>query len=83
MVALKVRTGGSIWTGIITDPQKELLYEKLAELPEEDQDLYRLYFTEGYSQEEIAEMKGVLQNTISKKLRRIARQLTEMCRNEV
>ena len=39
--------------------KKELLYEKLAELPEEDQDLYRLYFTEGYSQEEIAEMKGV------------------------
>jgi RNA polymerase sigma factor (sigma-70 family) len=65
------------------DPQKELLYEKLAELPEEDQDLYRLYFTEGYSQEEIAKKKGVSQNTISKKLRRIARQLTEMCRNEV
>ena len=65
------------------DPQKELLYEKLAELPEEDQDLYRLYFTEGYSQEEIAKKKGMSQNTISKKLRRIARQLTEMCRNEV
>ena len=47
------------------------------------EDLYRLYFTEGYSQEEIAEMKGVSQNTISKKLRRIARQLTEMSRNEV
>lgn len=52
-------------------------------LPEEDQDLYRLYYTEGYSQEEIAEMKGVSQNTISKKLRRIKKQLTEMCRKEV
>ena len=62
------------------DPQKELLYEKLTKLPEEDQDLYRLYFTEGYSQEEIAEMKGVSQNTVSKKLRRIKKQLTEMCR---
>lgn len=62
------------------DPQKELLYEKLSELPEEDQELYRLYYTEGYSQEEIADMKGVSQNTVSKKLRRIARQLTEMCR---
>ena len=51
--------GNAGWTGIITDPQKELLYEKLAELPEEDQELYRLYFTEGYSQEEIAKMKGV------------------------
>ena len=55
----------------------------LSQLPEEDQDLYRLYFTEGYSQEEIAEMKGVSQNTISKKLRRIQKTLTEMCRNEV
>ena len=65
------------------DPQKELLYEKLSELPEDDQELYRLYYTEGYSQEEIAEMKGVSQNTISKKLRRVKKQLTEMCRKAV
>ena len=52
-------------------------------LPEEDQDLYRLYYTEGYSQEEIAEMKGVSQNTISKKIRRITKKLTEMCRKEI
>ena len=38
---------------------------------------------EGYSQEEIAEMKGVSQNTVSKKLRRIKKQLTEMCRKAV
>ena len=37
----------------------------------------------GYSQEEIAEMKGVSQNTVSKKLRRIKKQLTEMCRKAV
>ena len=65
------------------DPQKELLYEKLSELPEEDQELYRLYYTEGYSQEEIAEMKGVSQNMVSKKLRRVKKQLTEMCRKAV
>lgn len=65
------------------DPLKELLYEILSRLPEEDQELYRLYYTEGYSQEEIAEMKGVSQNTISKKLRRIKKQLTEMCRKAV
>ncbi len=65
------------------DPQKELLYEKLSELPEEDQKLYRIYYIEEYSQEQIAKMKGVSQNTVSKKLRRIARQLTEMCRKEV
>lgn len=65
------------------DPQKELLYEKLSELPEEDQELYRQYYIEGYSQEEIAEKKGVSQDTISKKIRRIVRQLTEMCRKEI
>lgn len=62
------------------DPMKELLYEKISELPEEDQELYRLYYIEEHSQEQIAKMKGVSQNTVSKKLRRIARQLTEMCR---
>ncbi|MBR3537850.1 MAG: sigma-70 family RNA polymerase sigma factor [Eubacterium sp.] len=66
-----------------SDPLKELLYEMVSTLPEEDQDLYRLYYTEGYSQEEIAEMKGVSQNTVSKKLRRIKKQLTEMCRKAV
>lgn len=65
------------------DPQRELLYEKLSELPEEDQELYRLYFIEGYSQVEIGEMKGVSQNTISKKKRRIVKKLTEMCRKEI
>ena len=65
------------------DPQKELLYEKLSELPEDDQELYRLYFIEERSQEEIAKMKGVSQITISKKLRRIKKQLTEMCRKEI
>ncbi len=65
------------------DPQKEVLYEKLSELPDADQELYCLYFIEEYSQEEIVKMKGVSQNTISKKLRRIRKQLTEMCRKEI
>lgn len=65
------------------DPQKELLYEKVAELSADDQELYLLYFSEGYSQEEIAKMKGVSQNTISKKIRRITKKLTEMCRKEI
>ena len=56
--------------------------QKLSELPEDDQELYCLYFIEERSQEEIAKMKGVSQNTISKKLRRIKSQLTEMCRKE-
>lgn len=65
------------------DPQKELLYEKLSEMTEEDQKLYRLYFLEGYSQKEIAEMNNVSQNSISKKLHRIKNQLTEMCMKEI
>ena len=65
------------------DPQKELLYEKVSELPAEDQELYMLYFVEGYSQDEIAKMKCVSQNTISKKIRRITKQLPEMCRKEI
>ena len=64
------------------DPQKELLYEKVAELSAEEQELYRLYFTEEYSQDEIAKMKGVSQNTISKKIRRIQKRLIEMCLEE-
>lgn len=63
--------------------QKKALEEWKAQHPGEEPDLYRLYYTEGYSQEEIAEIKGVSQNTVSKKLRRIKKQLTEMCRKSV
>lgn len=49
----------------------------------EDHDLYRLYFVEGFSQDEIAEIKGVPQNTISRKIRRITKRLTEMYRKEI
>ena len=38
---------------------------------------------EEYSQEEIAKMKDVSQNTISKKLCRIKKPLTGMCRKEI
>ncbi len=65
------------------DPQKEFLYEKVVELPEEEQELYRLYFIEGYSRNEIGEMKGASQNTISKKIRRIQKKLMEMCRKNI
>lgn len=65
------------------DLQKELLYDKISELPEEEQELYRLYFIEGYLQDEIGEMKGVSQNTISKKIRRIQKKLMQMCRKNI
>ncbi len=65
------------------DPLKELLYEKLSELPEEQQELYRLYYIEGWSQQEIAEIKGVSQNTISKKIHKLKAKLTKMCKNKI
>ncbi len=52
-------------------------------MPEDDQELYHLYYIEEYSQEEIAKMKGVSQKTIFKMLRRIKKQLIEMCRIEI
>ena len=65
------------------DPLKEFLYEKVSELSVEDQELFRLYYIKGYLQEEIAEMKDVSQNTILKKIRRLKKQLTEMCKKEI
>ena len=65
------------------DLQKELFYEKLSEMPEDDQELYHLYDIGEYSQEEIAKMKGGSQNAIFKMLRRIKKQLIEMCRKEI
>lgn len=65
------------------DPQKEFFYEKLSEMPEDDQELYHLYYIEEYSHEEIAKMKGVSQNAIFKMLSRIKKQLIEMCRKEI
>ena len=47
-----------------SDPLKELLYEMVSMLPEEDQELYRLYYTEGYSQEEIAGMLHISQQAV-------------------
>lgn len=43
----------------------------------------RLIITKEEARDEIVQMKGVSQNTVSKKLRRIKKQLTEMCRKAV
>ena len=65
------------------DPLKELLYEKLEELPQEDQKLYRMRFIEDLGQQEIADILQVSQNTVSKRIRRLQAVLTEMCREEI
>lgn len=64
------------------DPQKELLYEKVEELPEEEQKLFYMYFIDELSQQDIADVFGVSQNTISKRIRRLQIKLKEMCLNE-
>lgn len=46
-------------------------------------ELYRLYYIEEYSPEKIAKMKGVSQNAIFKMLRRIKKQLIEICRKKI
>jgi RNA polymerase sigma factor (sigma-70 family) len=65
------------------DPMKELLYEMLMELPKESQQLYQLYYIDELSQQDIADVFGVSQNTISKRIRKLESMLTEMCRKNI
>lgn len=64
------------------DLQKELLHEKVEELPEEEQKLFFMYFIDELSQQDIADVFGVSQNTVSKRIRRLQIRLKEMCLNE-
>lgn len=68
---------------VAEDPMKELLYEMLMELPEESQQLYQLYYIDELSQQDIADVFGVSQNTISKRIRKLEATLTEMCRKNI
>lgn len=65
------------------DPQKGLLYEMLLQLPEESQQLYQMYYLDGLSQQDIADVLDVSQNTISKRVRKLEAVLTEMCRKNI
>ena len=47
------------------------LYEALKKLSPEDTELAALYFIEGYSQVEIAEMQGITKQTLNRKIIRI------------
>lgn len=62
------------------DTMKELLYETLMQLPEESQQLYQMYYLDGLSQQDIADVFDVSQNTISKRIRKLEAVSTEMCR---
>lgn len=65
------------------DPMKELLYEMLMQLPEDSQKFYQMYYIDGLSQQDIADVFDVSQNTISKSLRELKAVLTEMCRKNL
>lgn len=75
----KLATQVKNFTGETRDNCKERLYEAVEKLTEEQQEIYRLYFQEEYTQAEIAEMKGVTQKTISLKINKIEKTLKEMC----
>ena len=62
-----------------TDRLKEILYEAVEELSPAEKELYRLRYREEYSQEEIAGIMGVSQNTISKRIRKLEVKLKEQC----
>ena len=53
------------------DSLSELVREKVMELSDLYQDLYQLYYLDGYSQSEIALMKNVSQYAISKRLTKL------------
>lgn len=65
------------------DPMKELLYEMLIQLPEEIQQLYQMYYIDGFSQQDIADVFDVSQNTISKRIRKLEVTLTKMCKKNI
>ena len=60
------------------DPQKEILYEMVSELPEDMQNLFTLYYIQEMSQQEIADRLGVIQSTIGRRLRRLEERLIQM-----
>jgi RNA polymerase sigma factor (sigma-70 family) len=62
------------------NPMRELLYEMLLQLPEESQQLYQMYYIDGLSQKDIADVFEISQNSVSKRLRKLTAVLTEMCR---
>ena len=65
------------------DPMKELFYEMLMQLSKESQQLYQMYYLDGLSQQDIADVFEVSQNTISKRIRKLEAALTEMCRKNI
>lgn len=65
------------------DSQRDLLRDVVAGMPEEQQELYRLYFILELSQAAIAVQLGVSQNAVSKRIRKLKAAITEKCREKM
>ena len=63
--------------GWLDDIHNEKLYDKLSALKREDIELITLHFFEGYSVGEIAKIKGISHQNISKKIKRLKNVITE------
>lgn len=57
--------------GWLDEVESEALYARLQKLSDDDIDLLTLYVFEGFSVVEIAAMKGIAHQNVSKKIRRI------------
>ena len=64
------------------DPIRERVFEKVLELTDSYQELFRLYYIEGYSQEEIARLQSINQKNVCIKLGKLKKHLIRMCHEE-
>lgn len=62
------------------DPYREILYEVLEELSEDEQQLYQMYYLDGLSQTDIADVLDKSQNCISKRIRKLETTLKTRCK---
>ena len=61
----------------------EMVREKVMELTDAYQELYRLYYIEGYSQEEIARIQNISQKNVCVKLGKLKKHLIRLCREKI
>jgi len=57
--------------------RKEEEEERLAMLSEKQREVYRLYYEEEYTQEEIAKMLGISHQAVSKQLKYVRKEFSE------
>lgn len=66
-----------------SDPLKELLRECVEEMDKDSQELYRLYYIEEFTQTQIAEVFGISQMAVSKRLKKLEATLKTVCMKKI